>query len=378
MNRTARESCIPNGRLRLRCGALERVLPKSAAARPEQIEPPLFIRALRREPVERVPVWFMRQAGRSLPEYRKLRTSGGLIELCENPELAAEVTMQPVRRHGVDAAILFSDIVLPLHATGIGVEIVPGVGPVIDRPVRSAKDVERIRPFEPESDAPYLSETVRLLVAELEVPLIGFTGAPFTLASYLLEGGPSKAQSLTKALMFGEPALWDDLLMRLADLGAASLRAQVQAGAQAIQIFDSWIGTLSAADYERSVAPAMRHLFDSIADLDVPRVLFGVGTGHLLESMAATGAEGIGVDWRIPLAEAAGRLGSGVALQGNLDPAVCLCPWQTIVTRTQAVLEQAPDVGYVFNLGHGVLPETPPENLTRIVELVRQRTGAAW
>jgi uroporphyrinogen decarboxylase len=337
---------------------------------------PLLVRALRREPVERVPVWFMRQAGRSLPEYQALRTSGTLLELCENPELATEVTMQPVRRHGVDAAILFSDIVLPLHAIGVGVEIVPGVGPVIDQPIRNAKDLQRLRPFEPDVDAPYLSETVRRLVAELPVPLIGFTGAPFTLASYLVEGGPSKAQSLTRALMLSEPAVWSELLMRLADIGAASLRAQVNAGAQAVQIFDSWIGTLSVKDYERSVAPAVRHLFDSISDLDVPRVLFGVGTGHLLESMADSGAEAIGLDWRVPLADGAARLGPEVALQGNLDPAACLCDWDIAKAHTLAVLEQAPSEGYVFNLGHGVLPETPPENLTRIVELVHERTGA--
>lgn len=336
----------------------------------------LLIRALRREPVERAPVWFMRQAGRSLPEYRELRRSGGLIELCQTPALAAEVTLQPVRRHGVDAAILFSDIVLPLHAIGIGVEIVPGVGPVIDEPIRSATDVERIRSFEPEADAPYLTETVRLLVSELDVPLIGFTGAPFTLASYLVEGGPSKAQSLTKALMLAEPGVWQDLMFRLADLGAASLRAQVQAGAQAVQIFDSWIGTLSVADYERSVAPAMRHLFAAIADLEVPRVLFGVGTGHLLESMAAIGPEAIGVDWRVPLNEASRRLGPGIALQGNLDPSACLCPWAVTSEQARAVLEQAPATGYVFNLGHGVLPTTPPETLTRLVEFVGQHSMA--
>lgn len=319
----------------------------------------------------------MRQAGRSLPEYRELRKQGSLLEICETPELAAEVTLQPVRRHGVDAAILFSDIMVPLHAIGVGVDIVPGVGPVIEEPIRDASGLARLRPFEPEVDAPYVAETVRRLVDELDVPLIGFTGAPFTLASYLVEGRPSKAQSLTKALMFGQPDLWRELLEKLADIGAASLRAQVQAGASAVQIFDSWSGSLSAADYDLYVAPAVRRLFDQIADLGVPRILFGVGTHHLLENMRASGAEAIGLDWRTPLSEAAARLGPDIALQGNLDPSTCLCPWDVVEERTLSILDQAPERGYVFNLGHGVLPETPPEKLTRIVELVRERSLVA-
>lgn len=349
-------------------------MPHTAAAGAIHDQLPLLIRALRREPVERIPVWFMRQAGRSLPEYRDLRKRGGLLEICETPELATEVTLQPVRRHGVDAAILFSDIMVPLHAIGVGVDIVPGVGPVIDAPIRDRGGLRQLRPFEPELDAPYLLETVRQLVGELTVPLIGFSGAPFTLASYLVEGRPSKAQSLTKALMHSDPELWRDLLDRLADIGAASLRAQVQAGASAVQIFDSWTGSLSAADYEVHVAPAVQRLFDQIADLGVPRILFGVGTNHLLESLRASGAEAIGLDWRTPLSEGAARLGPEVALQGNLDPSTCLCPWDVVEARTLAILEQAPQRGYVFNLGHGVLPETPPETLTRIVSLVREHS----
>lgn len=316
----------------------------------------------------------MRQAGRSLPEYRELRTHGTLIDLCENPALAAEVTMQPVRRHGVDAAILFSDIMIPLHAIGIGVEIVPGVGPVIAEPVRRLSDVERLRPFEPAADAPYLIETVERLVAELEVPLIGFTGAPFTLASYLIEGGPSKTHALTKAFMYSQPELWRQMLERLADIGAASLRAQILAGAQAVQIFDSWVGSLSLADYQRHVAPAVRRLMDQVADLGVPRILFGVGTGHLLEAMRESGAEAIGLDWRVPLDEGAARLGPGVAIQGNLDPAACLCSWDVTRERALEVLARAPGRGYVFNLGHGVSPDTDPELLTRLVALVRDQT----
>jgi uroporphyrinogen decarboxylase len=356
---------------------LERLTPQTVVAGANGDEQPLLIRALRREVVERVPVWFMRQAGRSLPEYRELRKQGSLLEICETPELAAEVTLQPVRRHGVDAAILFSDIMVPLHAIGVGVDIVPGVGPVIEEPIRDASGLARLRPFEPEVDAPYVLETVRRLVDELDVPLIGFTGAPFTHASYLVEGRPSKAQSLTKALMFGQPELWRALLDRLADMGAASLRAQVQAGASAVQIFDSWSGSLSAADYDMYVAPAVRRLFDQIADLGVPRILFGVGTHHLLENMRASGAEAIGLDWRTPLSEGAARLGPEIALQGNLDPSTCLCPWDEVEARTLSVLDQAPERGYVFNLGHGVLPETPPETLTRIVDLVRERSLVA-
>lgn len=316
----------------------------------------------------------MRQAGRSLPEYRELRTHGTLIDLCENPALAAEVTMQPVRRHGVDAAILFSDIMIPLHAIGIGVEIVPGVGPVIAEPVRQLSDVARLRKFEPATDAPYLIETVERLVAELDVPLIGFTGAPFTLASYLIEGGPSKTHALTKAFMYSQPELWHQMLERLADIGAASLRAQILAGAQAVQIFDSWVGCLSLADYQRHVAPAVRRLMDQVADLGVPRILFGVGTGHLLEAMRDSGAEAIGLDWRVPLDEGVARLGPGVAVQGNLDPAACLCSWDVARERALEVLARAPGRGYVFNLGHGVSPETDPELLTRLVALVREQT----
>jgi uroporphyrinogen decarboxylase len=359
--------------------AVEPLVSQSSDARQspgESAQAPLLLRALRREPVERVPVWFMRQAGRSLPEYRALRTGGGLLELCRDPDLAAEVTLQPVRRHGVDAAILFSDIVVPIHATGVGVEIVAGVGPVIEQPIRTRADLARLRPFEPDVDAPYLAETVSRLVAELEVPLIGFAGAPFTVASYLVEGGPSKSHSVTKAMMYSEPALWADLLERLADMAATSLRAQVLAGAAAVQVFDSWIGTLGVADYERFVAPAMQRLFDAIDDLGVPRIVFGVGTGHLLESLAATGAEAVGLDWRVPLSEGRTRLGPDVALQGNLDPAVCLAPWEVVEQRVLEILDAAPAEGHVFNLGHGVLPETPPETLTRIVDLVRERTLA--
>ena len=333
---------------------------------------PLLVRALRGETVERPPVWFMRQAGRSLPEYRALRKGRSLLELARNAALTAEVTLQPVRRHAVDAAILFSDIVVPLAGIGFGVEIRPGVGPVIAAPVRSTADVRRLRRLEPEEDLPELAEAVRLLCAELDVPLIGFAGGPFTLASYLIEGGPSKTQARTKAMMLGQPVLFRELLDRLAGIAAATLRAQVQAGAAAVQIFESWIGFLSRAQYERHVVPPTRTLLDDTSDLAVPRILFGVGTGHLLEAMADTGPDAVGLDWRTPVSEARDRLGPGIALQGNLDPAVLLAPWSSIEAEARAVLADAPASGYVFNLGHGVLPDTPPDVPGRLVELVHE------
>jgi uroporphyrinogen decarboxylase len=318
----------------------------------------------------------MRQAGRSLPEYRELRRGRTLMELARTPDLAAEVTLQPVRRHGVDAAILFSDIVVPLAAIGVDVEIRPGVGPVVAEPVRSARDVQRLRPLNPGEDLPELAETVRLLCRELDVPLIGFAGGPFTLASYLIEGGPSKAQARTKALMLSDPALFDALLRRLAGIAAAALRAQVEAGAAVIQVFDSWIGSLSCAQYERHVAPAAAALLAEIADLGVPRIAFGIGTGHLLEAIAATGPDAMGLDWRTPLGDARHRLGPAMPLQGNLDPAALLAPWNVARAEATAVLAEAPPRGYVFNLGHGVLPDTPADAPGRIVELVHEHALA--
>jgi uroporphyrinogen decarboxylase len=335
----------------------------------------LLLRAYRGEPVERVPVWFMRQAGRSLPEYRAVRKRADLFEICRTPELAAEVTLQPVRRLGVDAAILFSDITLPLAAAGIDVAIVSGVGPVIADPIRSTADLQRLRPFDPEEDAPYVADTVRLAVAELDVPLIGFTGGPFTLASYLIEGGPSKTHARTRQIMYGEPLLWRRLLEQLADIAVASLRSQIAAGAEAVQIFDSWAGVLDPDSYRDFVLPASRRIFDAVADLGVPRIHFGVGTGELLPLMAAAGADVVGVDWRVPLDAARARLGEEVSLQGNLDPALCLAPWGILVEHVSAVLDRGGGTGHVFNLGHGVLPETSPDALRRIVEHVREHTA---
>jgi uroporphyrinogen decarboxylase len=333
---------------------------------------PLLLRAYRGEPVERVPVWFMRQAGRSLPEYRAVRKHADLFEICRTPELAAEVTLQPVRRLDVDAAILFSDITLPLAAAGIDLSIVAGVGPVIAEPIRSAADLRRLRPFDPDRDAPYVAETVRIAVAELDRPLIGFAGGPFTLASYLIEGGPSKTHVRTREMMYGEQSLWRRLLDALADIAIASLRSQVAAGAAAVQIFDSWVGVLDPDSYRDFVLPSARRIFTGIADLGVPRIHFGVGTGELLPLLAAAGADVVGIDWRVPLDQARARLGTEIALQGNLDPVLCLAPWEVLAERVTAVLDRGGNRGHVFNLGHGVLPETSPDTLRRIVEHVRE------
>ncbi len=318
-----------------------------------------------------MPVWFMRQAGRSLPEYRALRRSGSILDVIRQPDLAAEITLQPVRRYDVDAAILYSDIVVPVAAIGFGVDIVPGVGPVVEEPFTTEKDLGRLRDLEPEVDLPWVSETVRILVGELDVPVIGFAGAPFTLASYLVEGGPSRTFVKTKSLMYGDPHLWQRLVDRLAAITATALRAQVEAGAAAVQLFDSWVGNLSPDDYRRYVAPSSARVFDAIADLGVPRIHFGVGTGEILDQMAVLDVEVVGVDWRVPLARACTLVQPHQALQGNLDPTAVLAPWPDLKEMASSVLRAgtATGSGYIFNLGHGVLPETDPDQLARLVDL---------
>jgi uroporphyrinogen decarboxylase len=333
---------------------------------------PFLVAARGRRP-SHLPVWFMRQAGRSLPEYRALRADTDMLEACFTPELTCEITLQPVRRHGVDAAILFSDIVVPLRAAGIDVDIVPGTGPVVARPVRTAADVARLPELHVEQVAP-VTDAIALLLGELgATPLIGFAGAPFTLASYLVEGGPSRNHERTKALMYSAPEVWHALMGRLADLTAMFLRAQVDAGVDAVQLFDSWAGALSLRDYREYVAPHSARVLGGLAGAGVPRIHFGVGTGELLGAMVDAGADVIGVDWRVPLDEAARRTGGRRPVQGNLDPAVLFADAASIEAQTRRIVAEgrrAP--GHVVNLGHGVLPGTDPDVLTRLVDLVHR------
>jgi uroporphyrinogen decarboxylase len=330
-----------------------------------------FVRACRGLPVPHTPVWFMRQAGRSLPEYRKIRAGVGMLESCRRPDLVTEITLQPVRRHAVDAAILFSDIVVPLAAAGVDLDIVAGTGPVVAEPVRTAADVARLRPLEP-ADVDYVDAAVRLLVPELgPVPLIGFAGAPFTLASYLIEGGPSRTYLKTKAMMYGEPDLWHTLLSRLADITLTFLRVQIGAGVSAVQLFDSWAGALSEADYRTYVMPHSAKVLSGLADTGVPRIHFGVGTAVLLQAMGEAGADVVGVDWRTPLDRATTLIGPDKAVQGNLDPAILFAPWEVVEREAKRVLAEGKATpGHVFNLGHGVMPETDPDVLTRLVEVI--------
>ena len=324
----------------------------------------------------------MRQAGRSLPEYKRVREGIDMLESCTRPELVTEITMQPLRRYAVDAAILFSDIVVPLKAIGIDVEIKPGVGPVVERPLRTLADIEQLRPLTAD-DVPYLTESVKALVGELGgKPLIGFAGGPFTLATYLIEGGPSKNHDRTKAMMYGNPELWHALLGRLAAIASAFLQVQVEAGVSAIQLFDSWVGVVSPADYRHAILPHTSEIFAALAPTGVPKIHFGVGTGELLGLLGEAGADVVGVDWRIPLDEAARRVAAGnggqdKVLQGNLDPSVLLADWDVVEPRVREILDRARGLrGHVFNLGHGVLPETNPDQLARLADLVHAATAA--
>jgi uroporphyrinogen decarboxylase len=337
---------------------------------------PVFLRACRRQPVSHTPVWFMRQAGRSLPEYLRVRSGIPMLEACAQPDLITEITLQPVRRYAVDAAIFFSDIVVPLKAIGVDLDIKPGVGPVIADPIRDAAAVSRLRSLTTE-DVPYVREAIGALVGELgDTPLIGFAGGPFTLASYLIEGGPSKNHEHTKAMMYGAPDLWVTLLDRLTEITTEFLKIQVLAGARAVQVFDSWVGAVSPEDYRRSVLPHTSKIFSALEWLDVPRIHFGVGTGELLGLMGEAGADVVGVDWRVPLDEAVRRVEPGKALQGNLDPAVLFAPWEVVEQRARDVLAKGRTAeGHVFNLGHGVLPTTDPDVLARLADLVHEASA---
>ena len=332
-----------------------------------------LIRAYRGDRPETLPVWFMRQAGRSLPEYRELRVGTKMLDACLDPELASEITLQPVRRHGVDAGIFFSDIVVPIKLAGVDVEIVPGRGPVLAEPIRSAADVAALAPLEPDALAPIAAGVARTVAQLGSTPLIGFAGAPFTLAAYLVEGGPSKDHLRARTLMHSDPKVWDALLTWAADVTGAFLRAQVLAGASAVQLFDSWVGSLTVADYEAHVAPYSARAISHVRDLPVPVVHFGVGTAELLPSMRAIGVDVMGVDDRIPLDEGARRLGGDIPVQGNINPALLAAPWPVLEAHVLDVIERGKAApAHVLNLGHGVPPDTDPTVLTRIVELAHQ------
>jgi uroporphyrinogen decarboxylase len=343
----------------------------SASSTDPRVHDSAFLRAARSEPVPHPPVWFMRQAGRSLPEYRKLREGVAMLDSCMRSELVVEITLQPVRRYGVDAAIFFSDIVLPLKAVGVDLDIKPGVGPVVAHPVETIADVEAIPDLTPEH-VPFVTESVQALVAELgATPLIGFAGAPFTVASYLVEGGPSKEHAKTKAMMFGAPDVWDALMRKIAGIAAAYLEVQVRAGASAIQLFDSWAGALTPQDYRTSVMPHSARVLAAAGELGVPRIHFGVGTGSLLGLMGEAGADVVGVDWRTPLADAIPLVGDR-AVQGNLDPTLVFAPTDVMTARAAEIIEAGRAAnGHIFNLGHGVIPSTDPDQLARLTEFVQ-------
>ncbi len=330
-----------------------------------------FLNAARRQPVDVTPIWLMRQAGRSLPEYRKLRERWTLAEIVAQPELCAEVTLQPVRRLGVDAAVMFADIMLPLRGMGVELELVENVGPVIAHPITAPADVERLRVPDGEEAAPQVITAVRHVVADSPVPVIGFSGAPFTLASYLIEGRPSRDFAKVKAFMFTEPQAFELLLDKLSRTMAGYLRAQVAAGVQAVQVFDSWVGALALEDYESRVVNHTGAIFEALAPLGVPRIHFGTNTAGLLETIAQSGPDVVSLDWRVPLDEGWRRVGPARAIQGNLDPAVLLGPADLVRDRARDVLRRAGGrVGHIFNLGHGVLPDTTVANLQLLVETV--------
>ena len=337
---------------------------------------PLLVRAARRERVERTPVWFMRQAGRSLPEYREIRKRYGLFDVCRQPELCAEVTLQPVRRHDVDAAVLFADIMLPVIGMGVDVQLVEGVGPVVERPIASLADVERLSVPDPRESVPFVLETVKLVRSELreDQAVVGFCGGPFTVAGYLIEGKPTREFAATKRCMYAAPEVWHALMDKLSTAFARYVGAKAEAGADVIQVFDSWVGALSVDDYLEFVAPYSARILEAVA---VPTIHFGTGTAHLLGELAAVGGDVIGLDWRVPILRGWELVGEDRAVQGNLDPALLLGPWERTRDSALGILEAVDGrPGHIFNLGHGVLPDTHPNDLGRLVELVHERTAA--
>jgi uroporphyrinogen decarboxylase len=337
-----------------------------------------FLKACRGEKTDYVPVWYMRQAGRSQPEYRAIKEKYSLFEITHQPELCAYVTRLPVEQYGVDAAILYKDIMTPLPAIGVNVEIKSGIGPVIDDPIRCLQDVEKLGEIDPESDVPYVLDTIKLLTKEqLDVPLIGFTGAPFTLASYMIEGGPSKNYNKTKAFMYSEPKAWFALMDKLAEMSITYVKAQINAGAKAIQVFDSWVGALNVADYCYYIKPTMERIFSELKQENVPLIMFGVGASHLAKEWHDLPLDVVGLDWRLQVQEAR-AMGLTKTLQGNLDPAILLSPWEVIEERAKAILDQGMQQdGYIFNLGHGVFPEVNPETLKKLTTFIHDYSKKA-
>ncbi|MGM7700177.1 uroporphyrinogen decarboxylase [Pseudalkalibacillus sp. Hm43] len=334
-----------------------------------------FLRACRGEEVTHVPTWYMRQAGRSQPEYRKIKEKNSLFEITHQPELCAYVTRLPVEQYDVDAAILYKDIMTPLPAIGVDVEIKSGIGPVIDNPIRSRADVDRLGEIDPVQDVPYVLDTIKLLREQLSVPLISFSGAPFTLASYMIEGGPSKNYYKTKAFMYSEPEAWFQLMDKLADTVIRYAKAQINAGAQAFQIFDSWVGALNVADYQKYIKPVMERIFTELREENVPLIMHGVGASHLANDWNDLPLDVVGLDWRLPIREARAR-GIDKTVQGNLEPALLLAPWDVIKERTKEILDQGTESSkFIFNLGHGVFPEVDPDTLKRLTAFVHEYTA---
>ncbi|WP_068786423.1 uroporphyrinogen decarboxylase [Paenibacillus phocaensis] len=338
-----------------------------------------LIRALRKQEVDRLPVWYMRQAGRYDPDYRKIKEKYSLLEICRQPELAAEITMMPVRKLGVDAAILYSDIMNPVASLGVKFDIVKNIGPVIEQPIRTLADIERLKPIDVHKDLSHILETIAILDKELDVPLITFAGAPFTIASYLIEGQPSKSYIRTKTMMYSEPEAWFKLMDKLGDMVIAYLRAHVESGGKAFQLFDSWVGALAPKDFERYVLPTVTRIFAELRDLDVPKIYFpGVSSGELLPTLTGLAADAVGLDWRVSIAEGRRRTGGKFAMQGNLDPYLLTAPMEVIKQQAKEIIDDgltAP--GFVFNLGHGLFPEASLEKLRELTEFVHEYSAEA-
>ncbi len=331
-----------------------------------------FLRAARGEETDYTPVWYMRQAGRSQPEYRKIKEKYSLFEITHQPELCAYVTRLPVEQYDVDAAILYKDIMSPLPSIGVDVEIKSGIGPVIDNPIRTTADVEKLGEINPELDVPYVLDTIKLLTQEqLSVPLIGFAGAPFTMASYMIEGGPSKNYNKTKAFMYAEPQAWFALMDKLAAMTITYGKAQIKAGASAFQIFDSWVGALNVQDYRTFIKPVMERIFNELKEENVPLIMFGVGASHLANEWHDLPIDVVGLDWRLPIKEARER-GISKTVMGNLDPAILLAPWDVIEEKAKEILDQGKDLSHIFNLGHGVFPQVNPDTLKRLAAFVHE------